>query len=64
MRPYFMLSQGLAILYCTIGSICNLAKTVVMYLDICTKVAKALVEKVLASPTQKTQLVEAKEVPY
>jgi hypothetical protein len=35
-----------------------------MYLDICTKVAKALVEKVLASPTQKTQLVEAKEVPY
>lgn len=26
------------------------------------QVAKALVEKVLASPTQKTQLVEAKEV--
>ena len=27
-----------------------------------TQVAKALVEKVLASPTQKTRLVEAKEV--
>ena len=27
-----------------------------------TQVVKALVEKVLASPTQKTQLVEAKEV--